>query len=134
MVVNQPIIQRSRRCATDAAWKSAPSNQATGLIWNQLLPARVHVTLSALLHCKAQLLGKEREFFLNDDFVDHVALMAWAKEPTGSVIVGGGRCVVVQPDTTEVAFIVIDWYQGQGLGAALMRHLAAIAGARGLSN
>src|SRR6516162_1390530 len=24
----QPTIQRSRRCATDAAWKSAPSNQA----------------------------------------------------------------------------------------------------------
>jgi GNAT superfamily N-acetyltransferase len=75
---------------------------------------------------------REREFFLNVDFVDHVALMAWAEEPTGSVIVGGGRYVVVQPGTAEVAFIVIDRYQGQGVGAALMRHLAAVARAAGL--
>jgi RimJ/RimL family protein N-acetyltransferase len=75
---------------------------------------------------------KEREFFLNADFVDHVALMAWAEEPTGSIIVGGGRYIVVQPGKAEIAFIVIDRFQGQGVGAALMRHLAVIARAAGL--
>ena len=75
---------------------------------------------------------REREFFLNVDFVDHVALMAWAEESGQKVIVGGGRYVVVQPGKAEVAFVVIDQYQGQGVGAALMRHLAAIARAAGL--
>jgi GNAT superfamily N-acetyltransferase len=48
------------------------------------------------------------------------------------VIVGGGRYIVVQPGTAEVAFAVVDQYQGQGIGAALMRHLAAIARGAGL--
>ena len=75
---------------------------------------------------------REREFFLNVDFVDHVALMAWVEELAQKVIVGGGRYIVVQPGKAEVAFVVIDQYQGQGVGAALMRHLAAIARAAGL--
>jgi len=75
---------------------------------------------------------KERDFFLNVDFVGHVALMAWVEESGQKVIVGGGRYVVVQPGTAEVAFAVVDKYQGQGVGAALMRHLAAIARDAGL--
>jgi len=38
----------------------------------------------------------------------------------------------VQPGKAEVAFTVVDQYQGQGLGAALMHHLAAIARRAGL--
>jgi ribosomal protein S18 acetylase RimI-like enzyme len=38
----------------------------------------------------------------------------------------------VQPGKAEVAFAVVDQYQGQGIGAALMRHLAAIARGAGL--
>jgi GNAT superfamily N-acetyltransferase len=75
---------------------------------------------------------REREFFLNVDFIDHVALMAWVEESARRVIAGGGRYVVVQPGKAEVAFVVIDHYQGQGIGAALMRHLAAIARSAGL--
>jgi GNAT superfamily N-acetyltransferase len=75
---------------------------------------------------------KERGFFLNVDFVGHVALMAWTEESGQEVIVGGGRYVVVEPGKAEVAFVVIDQYQGQGVGAALMRHLASIARAAGL--
>jgi ribosomal protein S18 acetylase RimI-like enzyme len=48
------------------------------------------------------------------------------------MIVGGGRYVIVQPGRAEVAFAVIDEYQGQGIGTALMRHLAGIARAAGL--
>lgn len=81
---------------------------------------------------KRRFSEREREFFLNVDFVDHVALMAWVEEATRSIIGGGGRYIVVQPGKAEVAFIVVDQYQGQGIGAALMRHLAAIARAAGL--
>jgi len=48
------------------------------------------------------------------------------------VIVAGGRYIVVQPGTAEVAFAVVDEYQGQGIGAALMRHLTTIARHAGL--
>jgi GNAT superfamily N-acetyltransferase len=75
---------------------------------------------------------RERKFFLNVDFVNHVALMAWMEESGRNVIVGGGRYVVVEPGKAEVAFVVIDPYQGRGIGAALMRHLAAVARAAGL--
>ena len=56
---------------------------------------------------------REKQFFLNVDFVNHVALMAWTEEVGRRVIVGGGRYVVVQPGKAEVAFIVIDQYQGR---------------------
>lgn len=74
----------------------------------------------------------EIDYFLNVDFVDHVALVAVVDEHSRPVIVGGARYVVVQPGRAEVAFAVIDRYQGQGIGAALMHHLAAIARGAGL--
>jgi GNAT superfamily N-acetyltransferase len=70
---------------------------------------------------------KEVAFYVNIDFVNHVALVAVVEEGDRQMIVGGGRYVVVQPGTAEVAFAVIDEFQGQGIGAALMRHLATIA-------
>ena len=48
------------------------------------------------------------------------------------MIVGGGRYVVARPLTAEVAFAVVDEFQGQGLGSALMRHLITIARDAGL--
>jgi GNAT superfamily N-acetyltransferase len=75
---------------------------------------------------------RERSFFLNVDLDKHVALVALMEEAGRKVIVGGGRYVVVQPGKAEVAFVVIDQYQRQGIGSILMRHLAAIARATGL--
>jgi ribosomal protein S18 acetylase RimI-like enzyme len=76
---------------------------------------------------------REIAFFVDVDFVNHVALVAVAEEGGRPVIVGGGRYVVVQPGKAEVAFAVVDEYQGQGIGAALLRHLAAMARAAGLA-
>ena len=75
---------------------------------------------------------QEAAFFVNVDFVNHVALVALIEEGERSMIVGGGRYIVVQPGQAEVAFAVIDEYQGRGIGRALMRHLATIARAAGL--
>jgi GNAT superfamily N-acetyltransferase len=75
---------------------------------------------------------REMEFFLNVDFDKQVALIALMEESGRKAIVGGARYVVVKPGTAELAFVVIDQYQGQGIGALLLRHLAAIARARGL--
>ena len=75
---------------------------------------------------------REKAFFLDVDFDKHVALVAMMEEAGRKVIVGGGRYVVVQPGKAEVAFVVIDQYQGQGIGSILMRHLVGIARAAGL--
>ena len=77
---------------------------------------------------------REIAFFLNVDFVNHVALVAEIDESVRPVIAGGGRYIVVRPGTAEIAFTVIDQYQGQGIGAALMRHLATIAKSAGIKN
>lgn len=74
----------------------------------------------------------ETSFYLNVDFRNHVALVAIAEENGRSTIVGGGRYVVVQPGQAEVAFTVLDQYQGQGIGAVLLHHLVAIAKDGGL--
>jgi GNAT superfamily N-acetyltransferase len=81
---------------------------------------------------KRGLTEQETAYFLNIDFVDHVALVAVMEEASRPVIVGGARYIVMQPGKAEMAFAVIDEYQGRGIGAALMRHLAGIARGAGL--
>ena len=75
---------------------------------------------------------KETDYFLEIDFVNHVALVAVADDAGRPTIVGGGRYVVVQPGQAEVAFAIVDAYQGLGIGSALMRHLATLGGEAGL--
>jgi RimJ/RimL family protein N-acetyltransferase len=81
---------------------------------------------------KREFSQEEIEFFLNIDFVNHVALVATVEEDNRAVMVGGGRYIIVRPGAAEVAFAVVDEYQGQGIGGALMRHLVAIAREAGL--
>ena len=81
---------------------------------------------------KRSFTDEEAAFFVNIDFVNHVALVALIDEGERSVIAGGGRYIVVQPGQAEVAFVVVDEYQGRGIGRALMRHLTSIARAAGL--
>ena len=75
---------------------------------------------------------EETDHFLDIDFVNHVALVAVANDAGQPTIVGGGRYVVVQPGQAEVAFAIVDTYQGLGIGSALMRHLAALGREAGL--
>ncbi len=81
---------------------------------------------------KREFSEKEISFFVNVDFVNHVALVATVEEGGKPVIAGGGRYIVVNPGQAEVAFAVVDRYQGQGIGRTLMRHLVAIAHEAGL--
>jgi ribosomal protein S18 acetylase RimI-like enzyme len=75
---------------------------------------------------------KEADYFLDIDFVKHVALVAVANDGGQPTIVGGGRYVVVRPGQAEVAFAIVDAYQGLGIGSALMRHLATLGREAGL--
>ena len=75
---------------------------------------------------------REIAFFLDIDFESHVAIVAEIAEDGRSVIAGGGRYIVVQPGKAEIAFVVVDAYQGHGIGTILMRHLAVLARDAGL--
>lgn len=74
----------------------------------------------------------EIAFFLNIDFENHVALVAEIEEDGGLAIAGAGRYIVTRPGQAEIAFMVVDAYQGQGIGSLLMRHLAIVARNAGL--
>jgi RimJ/RimL family protein N-acetyltransferase len=75
---------------------------------------------------------KELAFFMEVDFKDHVAIVALAEEAGRKVIVGGGRYIVFEPGRAEMAFVVIDSWQGRGVGSILMRHLIKFASDAGL--
>jgi RimJ/RimL family protein N-acetyltransferase len=103
---------------------------------DRLVEAVDHASAQSLYRrffgAKRYFTEKEIRFFVNVDFVDHVALVAVAEEDGHPDIIGGGRYVVTAPGTAEVAFMVVDRYQGHGVGAALMRHLTLIAREAGL--
>jgi RimJ/RimL family protein N-acetyltransferase len=81
---------------------------------------------------KREFSDKETAFFMNVDFVNHIALVAEIDENGSTAIVGGGRYVVVGTGQAEIAFIVVDAYQRQGIGAILVRHIVGLARAAGL--
>jgi RimJ/RimL family protein N-acetyltransferase len=81
---------------------------------------------------KRHFSDKERAFFMDVDFRDHVALVAEVEQAGRPMIVGGGRYVVFEPGRAEMAFVVIDAWQGRGIGSILMDHLVRLAGNSGL--
>lgn len=81
---------------------------------------------------KRHFTEEEIEFYVNVDFVSHVALVAVMHEGGDPMIIGGARYIVLRPGEAEVAFAVDDTHQGQGVGSALMQHLALIARHAGL--
>src|SRR3954467_3012603 len=52
---------------------------------------------------KRDFTEQEVDYFVNIDFVDHVAVVAVVEEGNGPAIVGGARYIVSQPGQAEVA-------------------------------
>jgi RimJ/RimL family protein N-acetyltransferase len=75
---------------------------------------------------------REIEFFLNVDFIGHVALVAVLSEGGRQVIAGGARYIRSEPGCAEVAFAIDDPHQKLGIATHLIRHLIKIARANGL--
>jgi len=78
----------------------------------------------------------ELVYFTEVDFVEHVALVAIVVEE-GPLVVGVGRyilCSEVEPmRAAEISFVGDDAHQGLGIATILLRHLAKIARAAGIS-
>src|SRR5256714_12073228 len=81
---------------------------------------------------KRHFTDKETAFFLNVDFVNHVALIAVVEEGSELVIAGGGRYSVGRPGEAGGAFVGVGQYQGRGAGGALMCPITTIPRAAGL--
>ncbi|UPT85540.1 GNAT family N-acetyltransferase [Bradyrhizobium barranii subsp. apii] len=81
---------------------------------------------------KRHFSDKERAFFMDVDFKNQIALVARAEEAGRKAVVGGRRYIVSEPGQAERAFMVVDAWQGRGVGSMLMRHLVDIARETGL--
>ncbi len=82
--------------------------------------------------------GLKREFsereisrFLDIDFIEHVALVAVAGNEEEE-IAAGARYVMVGAGQAEIACMVADRWQRQGLGKLMLRHLFDLAARSGL--
>lgn len=85
---------------------------------------------------KRELSEEELSYFTQLDFQRHVALGALLDEDGIEIGVGVGRYVIDESDrdSAEVAFTVVDAYQGMGIGKTLMRHLVKVARANGVNS
>jgi len=79
----------------------------------------------------------ELKYFTEVDFVDHVALVVVADIDGKTRIIGGGRYFAYDHPakirSAEVAFLVHDRYQGQGIATLIMKHLQVIARDSGIA-
>ncbi|HZP46097.1 MAG TPA: GNAT family N-acetyltransferase [Candidatus Binataceae bacterium] len=83
---------------------------------------------------KRSLSDAELDRLTRLDFVRHVALVATFDEALDAPLIGVGRYIVTpaHADRAEVAFAVLDAFQGHGIGSRLLHHLALIAAAHGI--
>jgi GNAT superfamily N-acetyltransferase len=82
---------------------------------------------------KNHLTSAELRYLTEIDFVDHYALIAvWADDPGRAAAVGRWIRDAERPAVAEMAIVVEDDLQRQGLGTALVLELAAAARARGI--
>jgi acetyltransferase len=81
---------------------------------------------------KRRLTAAELRYLTEIDFRDHVAFVAVRPEAP-DVLVGVGRWIrLPDPEVAEIAFVVADDLQRQGLGTAIAETLAAAARERGV--
>lgn len=82
---------------------------------------------------KSKLSSGELRYLTEIDYIDHYALVAvMADDPRRLAAVGRWVRATDDPASAELAIVVGDSLQGQGLGTALGRALAQAARARGV--
>jgi hypothetical protein len=74
-----------------------PAPRRPGRSARRYLSYKRPVPLPPVPWAKRSFTDQEAAFFVNVDFVNHVALVALIDEEGRSVIAGGGRYIVLQP-------------------------------------
>jgi GNAT superfamily N-acetyltransferase len=87
------------------------------------------------LYAKPELTGADVRYLVEVDGIDHIALVATQPWLPGEPIVAVARCIRIpdSPDTGEVAIVVADVLQHQGVGTRLVGQLAELAVAQGIT-
>jgi RimJ/RimL family protein N-acetyltransferase len=102
--------------------------------FGQLEPESVY---SRFFQYKKSLSDQELKAATEVDFENVVALVVTTEAGDREVTIGGGRYVVLDPANVqrnaEVAFLVEEDYQGQGIAGRILTHLADIAREKGVS-
>ena len=93
-----------------------------------------HTARMRFLAPKNRLTEAEQRYLTEIDYVDHYALVAVRADDPGRMA-GVGRWIrdAARPDVAEIAILVADDLQGQGLGIALGEALGDAARARGIA-
>ena len=85
---------------------------------------------------KRELSPDELHYYADVDFQSHVALVAVVQEEGSDLLIGTGRFFTGEEAVlgeAELSFLVDEDHQGLGMATHLLRHLARIARARGIS-
>ena len=86
---------------------------------------------------KSSVSEEELKHYTEIDFIDHVALVVEVDLDSEAKIIGGGRYFAYDHPakirSAEVAFMVLDRYQGQGIATMIMKHLLMIARQNGIA-
>jgi RimJ/RimL family protein N-acetyltransferase len=96
-----------------------------------------HSLYMRFFEMKKEISDSELKFFTEVDFINHVALVAVTEVDGKARVIGGGRYFAYDHPakirSAEVAFLVHDLYQGQGLATLIMKHLLIIARDSGIA-
>jgi RimJ/RimL family protein N-acetyltransferase len=106
-----------------------PHDDLAGAVQRQASPKSFFYRF---LKPKHYLTDEEIAPLMNCDFVRQVALIGLVRQNIRMAIVAGARYWITRPDEAEIAFMVADEYQKQGIGTAMLNHLCSIARQAGL--
>lgn len=85
-------------------------------------------------HFLPELSSQEAEHFTHLDYVNRMALLATSGEGKSEEIYGVVRYDRIQPTEAEIAFVVLDRWQGHGIATALLHILASFALTKGITS
>jgi RimJ/RimL family protein N-acetyltransferase len=100
--------------------------------FSQLDPESIY---TRFFHAKVALSDQELKTATEIDFERVVALVATVESEGRETIIGGGRYMAFDSPagrTAEVAFLVEEDYQGQGIATRILNHLVRIAREKGV--
>lgn len=86
-----------------------------------------------LFSYRRELTERGLDRIMTFDPAREVVLVATIGEDGAESIIGSARYVVASPGLAEVAFVVEEDYHGRGLASRLLRHLARVASAQGIT-